>query len=157
MPKKKYPDIDIYCEPRKGFLVGMSKTRQNYGHDDSLPYQADIMILDSESGDKEFRKIGTVSNSGWGGPSEIHCWQNPEDEKKADGLCREHTMIVGGSPICQISLGDTLDVMAEIFLEIAEVYPTRIKKQNVLWRFDDDPFLALKKRKTQTYWVRAEE
>ena len=123
---KRYQNIDIYCAPALDFLLGLAGTRENYGHDDSLPFQADIMVLDLGAGDKEFRKIGVVSNGGFGGPCEA---------------------------IGPYDLGDACETMAGLFIDAQNAYPERVKRQNLLFRFDDDPVNLKNKPNVPLYWA----
>lgn len=150
---KRYQNIDIYCAPALNFLLGLSGTRENYGHDDSLPFQADIMVLDLGAGDKEFRKIGVVSNGGFGGPCEVHCFLDPPAGIKADTLCKNHQMMHCGQAIGPYNLGDACETMAGLFIDAQNAYPERVKRQNLLFRFDDDPVNLKNKPKVPLYWA----
>ena len=143
--RKRYPQIDIYCAPAEGFLLGLAAVRENYGHDDCLPFQADIHVLDSEAGDKAFRKIGTIWNAGYGGPPEVNTWLDRKAGEKADRLCRTHTWHLKGAPVAPYDLGDTCETMAALFID-AKKAGRQVETRNLRFRFDDNPEATPRKR-----------
>jgi hypothetical protein len=143
--RKRYPQIDIYCAPAEGFLLGLAAVRENYGHDDCLPFQADIHILDAEAGDKSFRKIGSVWNAGYGGPPEVNTWLDRAAGEKADRLCHTHEMTHRGVSLGRYDLGDACETMAALFID-AQKAGRPVGTRNLRFRFDDDPEANPRKR-----------
>ena len=135
--------IEIYCMLTKTLWLGLANVRENYGHDDTLPYQADVFILDADAQPK-FKKIGSIWNDGWGGDSvfEISDKENTEAYRKlADDLCKKHQMYYRGKPVCEYSLLDTCDSMACGFLAV-QSDPDASAQANgrtLIYKFDDDP------------------
>ena len=136
--RKKYPQIDIYCAPEEGFLLGLADTREVPGHDDCLSFRADIMVLDGTAGQAEFKKIGTASNNGWGGPTEIHTWLDPSLGNKAETLCQTHGMTHHGVSLGIYTLGDTCETMAALFID-AKAAGKPVRTHDLRFRFEDDP------------------
>lgn len=134
-------NIQILCVLSDTLTIGMSGIRENMGHDDSLPYQAEVFIFDKENnpeGSMAFQKFGEVWNDGWGGES---CFTLTDQRnrfqdylKKVTELCEAHQMYWEGKPFASYKLTDLLDIMAECYLGV----DSKARKNILLYRFDDD-------------------
>lgn len=141
-------NIQILCVLSDTLTIGLSSIRENMGHDDSLPYQAEVFIYDKENnpeGSMAFQKIGQVWNDGWGGPS---CFtltdfreRTKEYQKKVTELCETHQMYWEGKPFGSYNLTDLLDIMAECYLGVS----AKARKNILQYRFDDDPVVIANK------------
>lgn len=140
---KKNFNIQIVCVLSDTLWLGLSGIRVNYGHDDSLPYQADMFIMDKDNnpnGSTAFKKIGIVWNDGWGGDSNIEpALLKGSDEyiQKANELCKQHKEYYNGEPFGEYDLGSLCDYMASLWVDIDG--DKKYKNQTLLYRFDDDP------------------
>lgn len=131
--------IQIITPLRKELVIGLTNCRENMGHDDSLPYQAEICVaLKPDCSD--FRKIGTVVNDGWGGMSEIRIDRTDENKKLLDEIseaCKEHEMYFDGKKSSlKFNLPTTLDCMAEYVCEYGK--SNKQKDTCLLFHFDDE-------------------
>ena len=149
---KKYPGIDIICEPSPGFLIGLAGTHETPGHDDCLPFRADIMVLDGPAGKTEFKKIGTVSNDGWGGPPEVHTWLDPALGDKAEALCLGHEMLVRGTSLGPFHLGDACEFMAALYIDAERNHPSKVKTHDLRYLLDDSPEMTSGKKRIPLAW-----
>lgn len=136
--------IEMFCQLNKDLYVGLDKIRENEGHDDSIPYQAEIHIgqRDPETKEVRFRKIGVVFNTGWGGDSEIRVdHQNNQLEnnrlllKQIDEECAKHKAYYKGTPFIKYDAGYLFDIMAEKYLYEL----THVRDKQIGYWFDDDP------------------
>lgn len=150
---EKHHNIDIYCAPAQGFLIGFSATRENYGHYDFLPFQADIKVLDRQAGDDRLKKIGTISNGRYGGPPEVHCWLDAAAGTKANELCRRHSMHYDGQPIGSYDLGSACEDLACLFFNAQKAFPKKVTQNNLIFHFDGDPVILKAKPKIPLYWA----
>lgn len=140
---KKTTNIQMVCVLSETLWLGLSGIRVNYGHDDSLPYQADMFIMDKDNnpdGSTAFNKIGTIWNDGWGGESNIEpALLKGSDEyiQKADELCKQHKMYFKGEPSCEYDLACVCDFMACMWVDVDG--DKKYKGKTLQYRFDDDP------------------
>lgn len=140
---KKFPNIQMVCVLSDTLWFGLSDIRENYGHDDSLPYQADMFIMDKENipeGETAFKKIGIVWNDGWGGDSNIEpALLKGSDEyiRKAQELCKNHKEYYNGEPFADYDLESLCDYMAALWVDVDG--NKKYKNETLLFRFDDDP------------------
>ena len=149
---KKHPGIDIICEPSPGFLIGLAGTHETPGHDDCLPFRADIMVLDGPAGQTEFKKVGTVSNDGWGGPPEIHTWLDTALGNKAEELCKKHEMRCKGLSLGPYDLGDACEFMASLFIDEQKVHPNKARRRDLRYLFDDALEMLSGKKRIPLKW-----
>ena len=98
----------------------LRNVREIHGHDDSLPY--DALLLIHEGTDVTF--IGTVFNSGWGGPTDI----TPQTEvarakmqEVDDFLKKNYKVQYRDYPAFECDLEYAVDCMAETAVENAKV------------------------------------
>lgn len=139
--------LNIICQLSETLIVALSKVRENIGHDDSLPYQAEILIADKTTqkpGDNviRFHMIGTVYNDGWGGMSEVRAdWKNGDRDKNLEYLekiqkeCAKHDAYYNGEAFMKYSSDYLFDIMAENFLGLSKAN----QKRQIGYWFDDDP------------------
>ena len=119
-------NIQIYAKLSDNIWVGLSAIRENAGHDDSLPYQADILIhkkdTEPNTSDATFEKVGMIWNDGWGGMSNIVPDTSVETAKElikeAKQQAANHQMAWEGEFFTNYQLSDVLDIMADGFLQI---------------------------------------
>lgn len=155
---KKKLNIQILCVLSDTLTIGMSGIRENMGHDDSLPYQAEVFIFDKENnpdGSMAFQKIGEVWNDGWGGESCFTLTDRrnrfQDYQKKVTELCEAHQMYWDGKPFASYKLTDLLDIMAECYLYLGVSEKSR--KDTLLYRFDDDP-VVIANDGCNLYWFK---
>ena len=140
---KKIPNIQMVCVLSDKIWLGLSNIRENYGHDDSLPYQADMFIMDKDNnpdGSTAFKKIGIVWNDGWGGDSQIEpALLKGSDEyiRKANELCKQHKEYWDGEPRFEYDLAGVCECMATLWVDVDG--DKKFKNETLLFRFDDDP------------------
>ena len=134
--------IDIFCKLSEKIWVGLGNVRENYGHDDSLPYQADIFIHDADNcpaGDTSFKRIATIWNDGWGGDSNIEPLSAPrtkEDIQTLENECHMHVMWWNGKPTDgKFNLATICDDMAVLYID----NPQLLKEGTLIYLLDDDP------------------
>jgi len=61
--------LNISCSISNTLSIKLMNVRKVYGHDDSLPYNADVYICDLEHDLPCLTMVATAWNDGWGGPS----------------------------------------------------------------------------------------
>ena len=61
----------ITCKINDDLTIALVNVQKVYGHDDSLPFQADIHVKSKELGFPELTRIGYAYNDGWGGGTVI--------------------------------------------------------------------------------------
>ena len=61
----------ITCKINDNLTVELRNVVETYGHDDSIPFNADIYVF--LDGKKRATYAGYAYNDGWGGMSTIHC------------------------------------------------------------------------------------
>ena len=142
---KKENNIQIVCKLTEDMWLGLSDIRENLGHDDSLPYQANVFVMDRDNnpyGSTAFKRIAQIWNDGWGGESNLELvartTQNIDCLKTLDELCKKHQFFYRGKPCGTMSLIDACDDMANIWIDIVGDKP-KYKKSTLLYKFDDDP------------------
>ena len=134
----KENELQIICVLSDTIRVGLKDTRENYGHDDSIPFQADVYVEDGPPG-SGYRLLAYVWNDGWGGDSQMKkAIQTPETDalvEKMQPLCKKHMMIYEGESVCPYTLKLLCTCMAEAWLYCQKA----AKSKTVFYRFDDDP------------------
>ena len=140
--------IQIFCKVSRSLWLGLSGVRENYGHDDSLPYQADVFVMDklaNPEGQHSFKRIGSIWNDGWGGDSVFESAELKDSynyEKALETACAKHKMYYNGKPFADYDLCGACDMMASAYVDLqndAEA-SKKIKDKTLLWKFDDEPF-----------------
>lgn len=147
--------INILCQLTPTFFVALARLRENQGHDDSLPYQAEVYVGEKTSPKEteiRFKKIGCVYNDGWGGQSQIQAeYQDGQLDvnrgylEKIGEECSKHDAYYKGKPFMKYKKGFLFDVMAEGYL-----YGNMKRKTNRYW-FDDDPNVLDEKKNPNHY------
>ena len=133
--------MDIFCKLSEKIWIGLSNTRENMGHDDSLPYQADIYIHDADNcppGDTSFKRVASIVNGGYGGTSVVSPLVAPWAAKDIQTLrieCGKHQMYWNGKPFAKYTLEDVCDGMAALSID----NPKLAKRGTLLHLLDDDP------------------
>lgn len=61
----------ITCKINEDLTIALVNVQKTYGHDDSLPFQADIHVKSEKLGLPELTRIGHAYNDGWGGDTVI--------------------------------------------------------------------------------------
>lgn len=151
---EKNPKIQIVCVFSEKLTLGLSGIRENYGHDDSLPYQADLFVMDRDNtpkGMQAFKRFARVWNDGWGGDSQLQPAElkgSAEYVRKCNELCRKHQMIHKGRPVCEYDLAMLCDFMASLWLDVKKSN----RKSTLLYRFDDDPVTIARKGYNLEYY-----
>ncbi len=139
--------IQIMCELGNGNYLGLADIRENLGHDDSLPYQANIFIMDKDNcpkGSMAFKRIASIWNDGWGGESNIISAGLKDSEKYlkyAAQQLKKHQYYYRGKPAGSYDLGFTCDMMASVYLDAYnnKAYRAQMKRySSTLYLFDDD-------------------
>lgn len=76
----------ISCKIDDSLTIELRNVRETYGHDDSIPFNADIYAY--VGGKKRATYVGYAYNDGWGGMSTIKCEKamQPTMQKLADDL-----------------------------------------------------------------------
>lgn len=151
--------IQIKCVLDDTLVLGLGGVRENAGHDDSLPYQADIYVAchGLASADFDYHKVGTIYNTGFGGDSEL-CAEYSEGEgkkntdmlKRVNDLCHKHSVIYKGENLGAYNVCHLCDYMAEKYL-----YTTsEAKKLDLLYKFDDDPMVIAHPKKHNLFIIK---
>lgn len=134
--------ITIFAKLAPEIWVGLANVRENYGHDDSLPYQADIFVYDKDNcpkGECAFKRVATIYNDGWGGESNIEPIAAPrtaEYIKVMEEKAATHTPYWNGQPMkSPYSLSEICDEMACLVVD----NPKYAKQGTLEFVLDDDP------------------
>ena len=145
----KENELQIVCVLSDTLRVGLKDIRENHGHDDSIPFQAEVYIQEGPQG-SDYRHVASVWNDGWGGDSEMRRTdREPETAaliEKAQALCKVHSMVYRKQIVAKYSLELLCSCMAEGWLYCGE----RKRVKTILYRFDDDP-VALKNNGANLY------
>lgn len=65
----------ITCKINEDLTIALVDVRKTYGHDDSLPFQADIHVKSEKLGFPKLTHVGHAFNDGWGGDTVIESAQ----------------------------------------------------------------------------------
>ena len=148
--------IQMKCILGGNTVLGLAGIRENIGHDDSLPYQAEIYLTEKgmHASPEDYRKIGTVYNDGWGGMSQVSAdytkgkgKENAAAITRIDELCRKHSIIYKGENLGNYSTEHRCDCMACDYLDMS----AKQKKLNLFYMFDDDPMVIANKGQGNVY------
>ena len=90
MATKKLKTIE--CRFPDGLVIKLENVQEVYGHDDSLPFNADVFVLNRDWGLPCLTKVAQAWNDGWGGPTNV---QSPLPKyrdllEKLDKYLQEH-------------------------------------------------------------------
>ena len=118
--------IQIVTQLTYDLWICLAHLRENMGHDDSLPYQADIYLMDKKAtpGRKKinFVKVGEIWNDGWGGDSTLHSL-NDEAIQRFRDECAKHQVYWNGKPYGPYDLETLCDEMAAIWVDVSNASP----------------------------------
>ena len=144
--KKKEPldpkRIQILTQLTNNLWVCLANLRENKGHDDSLPYQADIYVMDRKaSPDKKIRftKVGSIWNDGWGGDSNLETISADYIQKLRDEVAK-HQMYYKGKPFGEYDLETLCDEMACIWVDYTKEHPDE-SDYSYVYLMDDNPLI----------------
>lgn len=126
MAKEK---TSIECKINKNFSIILKNVHETYGHDDTLPFNADIYITNPEWGLID-KKVGTAWNDGWGGSTNI-CPENKTDEivlNMLNDFLKEHYENQYGSVVWDVDSEYLISVLAEycIYSDTKVMYITQV-------------------------------
>ena len=139
--------IQIVTKFTEDFWVCLANLRENKGHDDCLPYQADVYVMEKTvvlvGTDKmkcptlKFTKIASVWNDGWGGDSNVEVL-NADLVQKVQDECLKHQMMYNGKPFGQYDLEALCDEMAEVWVSATNAKPEYLDSTFVYLMDDTD-------------------
>jgi hypothetical protein len=96
------------------FTIVVTNAREVYGHDDSLPYNADFTLLENN---KEVAK-GRAFNDGWGGPSNYQFERYSQEQQdawnRASEYCKANIKYTFRAIEIANDLMDVIDHLVEI-------------------------------------------
>ena len=61
----------IKCKVNEDLTIVLDNVQKTHGHDDSLPFQADIYVKSEKLGFPKLTRVGYAFNDGWGGDTII--------------------------------------------------------------------------------------
>ena len=98
------------------YTLLVSKAVKTYGHDDSLPYNADFKVWNDTEKKKHFS--GKAWNDGWGGDSvvEIDKAEDNEKLKDFDRLCKENIILKWKDLEIPFGIDKVIDFLAELLI-----------------------------------------
>lgn len=76
---RKTPLKNVMCKVNDDLSIIVSNTREVYGHDDSLPFNAEIFI----NKDGVTEQVATAWNDGWGGETNIDALADKQEVVKS--------------------------------------------------------------------------
>ena len=119
----------IECKINKDFSIILKNLQEVYGHDDTLPFNADIYITNPEWGMKD-KKVGTAWNDGWGGSTNI-CPESKTDQiilDTLDGYLKDHYEIRYKTSVWDVDCEYLISVLAEygIYSDPKVLYITQV-------------------------------
>ena len=132
--------IQIVTQLTNNLWVCLANLRENRGHDDCLPYQADIYLSDRKpKSTRTFTKVGSIWNDGWGGDSNLEVL-NAEAIDKLRKECSKHKMYWNGKPFAEYDLETLCDEMASIWVDYTKAVPDEID-YTFVYLMDDNPYV----------------
>ena len=135
--KRNPKRIQIVTQFNENFWVCLANLRENMGHDDSLPYQADVYMMNRENHTLTFIKIASIWNDGWGGDSNVEVL-NADLVQKVQDECLKHQMMYNGKPFGQYDLEALCDEMAEVWVSATNAKPEYLDSTFVYLMDDTD-------------------
>lgn len=105
----------ITCKVNDDLTIVLADVRQTYGHDDSLPFQADIHVQSEKLGLPKLTRVGHAYNDGWGGDTVIESAQYRNILNTIDGMLLNNYQIHVKKP--DISWAVRLDYLVSIMAE----------------------------------------
>jgi hypothetical protein len=105
----------IICKVNDDLVIALVNVQKTYGHDDSLPFQADIYVKSDKLGLPEFTRVGHAFNDGWGGDTVIESAQHRNILNTIDGMLINNYQIHIKKP--EITWAVRLDYLVSIMAE----------------------------------------
>lgn len=105
----------ITCKVNDDLTIELVNVRKTYGHDDSLPFQADIYVKSSELGFPKLTCVGQAYNDGWGGDTVIESAHHKHIINTINGILMNSYQIHIKKP--EISWAVRLDYLVSIMAE----------------------------------------
>ena len=105
----------ITCKINEDLTIALVNVQKTYGHDDSLPFQADIHVKSEKLGFPELTRVGHAFNDGWGGDTVIESAHYRHILNNIDGILINNYQIHIKKP--EISWAVRLDYLVSIMAE----------------------------------------
>lgn len=105
----------IECKVNEDLTIVLDNVQKTYGHDDSLPFQADIYVKSEKLGLPKSTRLGYAFNDGWGGDTEINGVQYPDILKNLNEYLKQNYQIRIKKP--EITWAVRLDYLVSIMAE----------------------------------------
>lgn len=105
----------ITCKINEDLTIALVNVEKTYGHDDSLPFQADIHVKSKKLGFPKLTWVGRAFNDGWGGDTVIESTNYLHILNNIDGLLINNYQIHSRKP--EISWAVRLDYLVSIMAE----------------------------------------
>jgi hypothetical protein len=105
----------ITCKINDDLVIALVNVQKVYGHDDSLPFQADIYVKSEKLGFHEFACVGHAFNDGWGGDTVIESAHYLNILNTIDSMLKNTYQIHIKKP--EISWAVRLDYLVSIMAE----------------------------------------
>ena len=122
-------ETSIECKISKDFSITLKHLKEVFGHDDSLPFNAEVYVTNKEWGLTD-RKVATAWNDGWGGSTNI----GPESKTDQiildtlNGYLKDHYEIRYKTVIWAVDIEYLISVLAEygIYSDQKVLYITQV-------------------------------
>lgn len=105
----------ITCKVNDDLSIVLVDVQETYGHDDSLPFKADIYVKSEKLGLPKLTRVGHAYNDGWGGDTVIESAQYRNILNTIDGMLINNYQIHIRKP--EISWAVRLDYLVSIMAE----------------------------------------
>jgi hypothetical protein len=110
----------ITCKVNDDLAIALVNVHEVYGHDDSLPFEADIHVKSEKLGFPKLTRVGHAFNDGWGGDTVIESAQHRNILNTIDGILINNYQIHIKKP--EISWAVRLDYLVSIMAEQSIYY-----------------------------------
>jgi hypothetical protein len=117
MARKSFKTIE--CRFSNNLVIKLENVHEVYGHDDSLPFNADVFVLNPEMGLPCLTKVAQAWNGGWGGPTcvQAHLPKYREIVEQLNNFLKEHYKSVYGEYSWDYSLDNLVEELACIAVD----------------------------------------
>ena len=105
----------ITCRVNDDLAIALVNVQETYGHDDSLPFQADIYVESEKLGFPKLTHVGHAYNDGWGGDTVIESAHYLNILNTINGILMNNYQIHIKKP--EISWAVRLDYLVSIMAE----------------------------------------
>ena len=105
----------IECKVNEDLTIVLDNIQKTYGHDDSLPFQADIYIKSEKLGFPKLTRVGHAYNDGWGGDTVIGSASHQHILNTINGILMNNYQIHIKKP--EITWAVRLDYLVSIMAE----------------------------------------